>query len=130
MKCAMIGLGKMGANMTKRLLKGGHEIVVFDLNEEAIRDAEAGDAQGARTLEEAVGKLETPRALWVMVPAGEPTESTIRRLAELQKKGLHFVDVGTSGGGQRLGACRTERIGALRQDGTQRHRVRSDAGLC
>lgn len=119
----MIGLGKMGANMTKRLLKGGHEIVVFDLNEEAIRGAEAGGARGARTLEEAVGKLETPRALWVMVPAGEPTESTIRRLAELldpgdvvvdggnsnykdsmrraaelQKKGLHFVDVGTSGG--------------------------------
>ena len=53
MKCAMIGLGKMGANMTKRLLKSGHEIVVFDLNEEAIRGAEAGGAQGARTLEEA-----------------------------------------------------------------------------
>jgi len=123
MEIAMIGLGKMGANMTTRLLGKGHRVVAFDLKEEAVRAAEAGGATGARTLDEVVGKLAAPRAVWVMVPAGKPTDDTIaalagrlspgdvvvdggnsnykdtmRRAAALKEKGLHFVDVGTSGG--------------------------------
>ena len=123
MELAMIGLGKMGANMTTRLLRGGHRVVVFDLNEEQIIKAENGGATAARTLNEAVEKLSAPRTIWVMVPAGIPTENTIdslsgllspgdtlidggnsnykdsqRRAAALKEKGLHFVDVGTSGG--------------------------------
>jgi 6-phosphogluconate dehydrogenase len=123
MDIAMIGLGKMGANMTTRLLGKGHRVVAFDVKEEAIRAAESGGATGARTLDEVVGKLPVPRVVWVMVPAGAPTDATIaaladrlspgdividggnsnykdtmRRSAEIREKGLHFVDVGTSGG--------------------------------
>jgi 6-phosphogluconate dehydrogenase len=125
MKIAMIGLGKMGANMTTRLLGKGHHVVAYDVKEEAVRSAEAGGAIGARTLDEVVEKLAAPRAVWVMVPAGKPTDDTIaalalaerlspgdividggnsnykdtmRRAASLKEKGLHFVDVGTSGG--------------------------------
>jgi 6-phosphogluconate dehydrogenase len=125
MKMAMIGLGKMGANMTTRLLGKGHHVVAYDVKEEAVRSAEAGGAIGARTLDEVVEKLAAPRAVWVMVPAGKPTDDTIaalamaerlspgdividggnsnykdtmRRAAALKDKGLHFVDVGTSGG--------------------------------
>ena len=123
MDIAMIGLGKMGANMAERLLKGGHRVVVFDLSEEAIKSAEEKGAEGARTLEEVVKKLQPPRSVWVMVPAGVPTEKTIEELSEilspgdividggnsnyrdsirrgreLSEKGVHFVDVGTSGG--------------------------------
>jgi 6-phosphogluconate dehydrogenase len=125
MDIAMIGLGKMGANMTTRLLGKGHHVVAYDVKEEAIRSAEAGGAIGARTLDEVVEKLAAPRAVWVMVPAGKPTDDTIaalaqaerlspgdividggnsnykdtvRRAAALKEKGLYFVDVGTSGG--------------------------------
>jgi 6-phosphogluconate dehydrogenase len=125
MEIAMIGLGKMGANMTTRLLGKGHRVVACDVKEEAVRAAEAGGAIGARSLDEVVEKLGTPRAVWVMVPAGKPTDDTIaalalaerlspgdividggnsnykdtmRRAAALKEKGLHFVDVGTSGG--------------------------------
>lgn len=123
MDIAMIGLGKMGANMTTRLLGDGHRVIVYDLNEEAIQAAEEEGAEGARELHEVVEKLDPPRAVWVMVPAGGPTESTVeelssrlaagdiivdggnsnykdsmRRAATLQEKGIHFVDVGTSGG--------------------------------
>jgi 6-phosphogluconate dehydrogenase len=123
MEIAMIGLGKMGANMVKRLLQGGHQVVAFDLNEDAISAAEADGATGARTLAEVVENLSTPRTAWVMVPAGGPTESTVDSLAELMEAGdiiidggnsnykdtlrraetlkakdIHFVDVGTSGG--------------------------------
>jgi 6-phosphogluconate dehydrogenase len=125
MDIAMIGLGKMGANMTIRLLGKGHRVVVHDVKEEAVRSAEAGGAIGVRTLDEVVEKLAAPRAVWVMVPAGKPTDDTIaalalaerlspgdtiidggnsnykdtmRRAAALKEKGLHFVDVGTSGG--------------------------------
>jgi len=123
MDIAMIGLGKMGANMTTRLLGKGHRVVAFDVKDEAVRAAEAGGATGARTLDEVVGKLAAPRAVWVMVPAGKPTDDTIaaladrlspgdivvdggnsnykdtmRRAAALKEKGLQFVDVGTSGG--------------------------------
>ncbi|MCB0169582.1 MAG: decarboxylating 6-phosphogluconate dehydrogenase [Anaerolineae bacterium] len=123
MDIAMIGLGKMGANMTTRLLKGGHRVVAYDLSADAIRSAEANGAEGAATLAEVAAKLAAPRAVWVMVPSGDPTEQTInkltealspgdiiidggnsnykdsqRRAAALKEKGFHFVDVGTSGG--------------------------------
>ena len=123
MKLAMIGLGKMGANMTSRLLRGGHEVVAFDLSEDAVKKAEAEGAEGARTLAEAVEKLSAPRVVWVMVPSGKITESVIselgellsdgdtiidggntmykddiRRAAEFAEKNIHYVDVGTSGG--------------------------------
>jgi len=123
MDIAMIGLGKMGANMTKRLLQGGHRVVVFDLNAEAVATAVADGAVAADSLAALPALLAAPRAVWVMVPAGGPTENvvndlaailspgdvivdggnsnykdSIRRAAALQEKGLHFVDVGTSGG--------------------------------
>ena len=123
MDIAIIGLGKMGANMTTRMLRGGHRVVAFDLNEDSIKAAEAQGADGARTLDEIITKLASPRSVWVMVPAGNPTESTITALAEilspgdiiidggnsnykdsihraemLEEKGIYFVDVGTSGG--------------------------------
>ena len=123
MDIAMIGLGKMGANMTTRLLGKGHRVVAYDVKKEAVRSAEAGGAIGAGTLDEVVGKLPAPRAAWVMVPSGKPTDATIMALAErlspgdividggnsnykdtmrradaLKEKGVQFVDVGTSGG--------------------------------
>ena len=123
MQLGMIGLGKMGANMTKRLLDDGHSLVVTDLNADAIKAAEADGASGAGDVDALIAQLETPRAVWVMVPSGKPTESTIEALAEklsegdividggnsnykdtmrhaemLKAKGIHMVDVGTSGG--------------------------------
>jgi 6-phosphogluconate dehydrogenase len=123
MKLAMIGLGKMGANMATRLLRGGHQVVGYDLNETNIQALKAEGAEGASTLAEVAAKLALPRVVWVMVPAGNPTEQTIEKLTEvlspgdtiidggnsnykdsmrrgaaLREKGLHFVDVGTSGG--------------------------------
>jgi len=123
MKIAMIGLGKMGANMAQRLLNGGHQLVAYDLTETAILAAEAAGATGARTLDAVAALLPAPRIAWVMVPSGNATEATINALAErfapgdtiidggnsnykdsvrraamLAERGLHFVDVGTSGG--------------------------------
>ena len=123
MKLAMIGLGKMGANMAKRLLNGGHEVVVFDLNPDAIKIAEAEGAIGATSIEDVVAKLDGKRIVWVMVPSGNPTEATVqafgnlldagdiivdggnsnyhdtqKRGASLGEKGIDYVDVGTSGG--------------------------------
>jgi 6-phosphogluconate dehydrogenase len=123
MELAMVGLGRMGVNMATRLMHGKHRVVAFDLNEEAIQRAEAEGAAGARTIDELRNKLSPPRTVWVMVPSGEPTEKTIvglagvlergdviidggnsnykdsvRRATTLKDKGLHFVDVGTSGG--------------------------------
>jgi 6-phosphogluconate dehydrogenase len=123
MDIAMIGLGKMGANMATRILRGGHRVVAYDINESAIQAAEEAGAEGARTLREVAEKLKPPRSIWVMVPSGQITEVTIqalsdqlspgdtvidggnsnykdsmRRAEELKEKGLHFIDVGTSGG--------------------------------
>jgi 6-phosphogluconate dehydrogenase len=123
MQLGMVGLGKMGANMTRRLLDGGHTVVVTDLSDDAIRAAENDGASAAADLAALVNQLDAPRAVWVMVPSGEPTESTvtnllallsagdiiidggnsnykdsIRRAEESGKNGIHFVDVGTSGG--------------------------------
>jgi 6-phosphogluconate dehydrogenase len=123
MEIAMIGLGKMGANMATRLLQGGHRVVVYDLKAKAIQAAEASGAEGARSLAELIDMLSPPRVVWVMVPAGEPAESTIaalseklspgdlvvdggnsyykdsqRRAEQLEAREISLVDVGTSGG--------------------------------
>ncbi len=123
MDIGMIGLGKMGANMVQRLLLGGHRVIAYDINEDAIQSAENAGAIGARTLNELVQNLEAPRSVWVMVPSGQITEETIqsisnllspgdtlidggnsnykdsiRRAEELANKELNFIDVGTSGG--------------------------------
>jgi 6-phosphogluconate dehydrogenase len=123
MRIGMIGLGKMGANMTERLLKGGHEVVAFDLSADALQQAANEGAETASSLAELAGKLSAPRAAWVMLPAGAVTNSTIDELAglfsagdvivdggnsnykeaeeiasRLEKSGIGFVDAGTSGG--------------------------------
>jgi len=123
MQLGMVGLGKMGANMTTRLVHGGHEVVVFDQNPGAVEQAASAGATPAASLAELVSTLRAPRAVWVMVPSGEPTDSTISQLASLLAPGdtivdggnsnykesirrseallatdLSFVDVGTSGG--------------------------------
>ena len=123
MRIAMVGLGKMGANMTERLLRGGHEVVAFDLSAEARDAAAAMGADPASSLDELAAKLSPPRAAWVMVPAGKPTDETIAALADrfepgdvivdggnsnykeaaatarsLEGRGVMFVDAGTSGG--------------------------------
>ncbi|WP_340054518.1 NAD(P)-binding domain-containing protein, partial [Pseudomonas sp. JAI120] len=132
MRIAMIGLGRMGANIARRLMRGGHEIVAFDRNPPLV-DMLAGEgATAAASLEEVAAKLESPRIFWVMLPAGPPTESTIetlmglaspgdiiidggnsfykddiRRAKMLAEKGIHYIDVGTSGGvwGLERGFC-------------------------
>lgn len=123
MEIAMIGLGRMGANMTTRLIQGGHKVFVFDLSDEAVKKAEAGGAQGVGSLKQIADSLKPPRVAWVMVPAGEPTEKSIQQLGDvfeagdividggnsyykdslrrgkaLEAHGIHFVDVGVSGG--------------------------------
>ena len=123
MELGMVGLGKMGANMTSRLLKGGHRLVVFDRSADAIAASAEEGAVAARSLQDMVNRLDRPRSVWVMVPAGKPTESVIAELSELlsegdviidggnsnykntldrgetlQNKKVYFVDVGTSGG--------------------------------
>lgn len=96
MQLGMVGLGKMGANMTKRLIEHGHELVVTDLSADAIKAAEAEGATGANNLEDLVSKVNTPRAVWVMVPSGNPTESTIMQLSSLMSKGDIIIDGGNS----------------------------------
>jgi 6-phosphogluconate dehydrogenase len=123
MKLGMVGLGKMGSNMAARLQAGGHAIVAFDRNADAVAGAVTAGATGAASLEALVAALDAPRAVWVMVPAGDPTEATVtalskllaegdtiidggnsfykdsmRRAATLAEKGIDFVDSGTSGG--------------------------------
>ncbi|MFQ5667075.1 MAG: phosphogluconate dehydrogenase (NAD(+)-dependent, decarboxylating) [Candidatus Binatia bacterium] len=132
MQIAMIGLGRMGANMARRLIRGGHEVVVFDRKLSAVKEVEKDGATGTKALAEAIAKLSRPRAAWIMVPAGEPTEQTVKELADgmerediivdggnsyfkddvrraqqLRPKGLEYVDVGTSGGvwGKDRGYC-------------------------
>ena len=146
MDIAMLGLGKMGANMATRLLRGGHRVVAYDINESAIQAAEQIGAEGARTLSEVVEKLIPPRSIWVMVPSGQITENTIRALSdelspgdtvidggnsnykdsirrakELKAKGLHFIDVGTSGGVWGLTEGYSMMVGG-EVDGVERHR--------
>ena len=122
MKLGFVGLGKMGGNMVHRIHRDSdHEVVAFDFSEEAVSEAEGHGAAGAASLEELVAKLEPPRAVWIMVPAGDPTTETVEKLGELmdegdmiidggnsrwtddkmraaalEPKGIHYVDVGTS----------------------------------
>jgi 6-phosphogluconate dehydrogenase len=122
MRIGMVGLGRMGANMVRRLLKGGHECVAYDQSAEAVKSLVAQGAKGAKSLAELVAALEAPRVVWVMVPASvvDPViaelrshlkrgdviidggnshyHDDIRRAEELRPAGIHYVDVGTSGG--------------------------------
>lgn len=96
MELGMVGLGRMGGNMAQRLLTGGHRIVAFDPQPQAVQTAEGYGAVGADSLEELVSKLTAPRAVWVMVPDGDPTETTIKSLAELLSEGDMILDGGNS----------------------------------
>jgi 6-phosphogluconate dehydrogenase len=131
MQLGMVGLGRMGANLTRRLMRGGHEVVVYDVNADSVRQLEGEGSIGTGSLEDLVNKLSKPRTAWVMVPAAF-AEQTTDQLAELMEagdvvidggnsyyrddmdraeryaeKGVHFVDVGTSGGvfGLERGFC-------------------------
>ena len=131
MQLGMIGLGRMGANMVRRLQKNGHSCVVFDRSAETVKQLAGEGATGANSLDDFIEKLQKPRAIWLMVPAGVVDASIkdlvpkldsgdilidggnsyyiddIRRAKELQPKGIHYVDVGTSGGvwGLERGYC-------------------------
>ena len=132
MQLGMIGLGRMGANMVRRLMRGGHSCVVWDVTAESVKKLAGEGATGAESLADFVTKLDKPRAVWMMVPAGVPTEATVTGLAaELEagdtvidggnsyfkddvrrarmtsEKGVNYVDVGTSGGvwGLERGYC-------------------------
>src|SRR3954471_14211357 len=132
MQLGMIGLGRMGGNIVRRLMQRGHTTVVYDKDQKAVAALSAEGAVGAATLEEFVQKLTPPRAAWVMLPAGAITEATVDTLASLMQKddaiidggnsfwqddvrrgkalrakGLHYLDVGTSGGvwGLERGYC-------------------------
>ncbi|MBK8616717.1 MAG: decarboxylating 6-phosphogluconate dehydrogenase [Anaerolineales bacterium] len=123
MELAIIGLGKMGLNMATRLVRGGHRVVGFARSVETVKEAVALGAEGASSLEDAVSKLNAPRIVWVMVPSGQATDDTINKLegllqkgdividggnsnykdsvrhaAQLEARGIDFVDCGTSGG--------------------------------
>jgi 6-phosphogluconate dehydrogenase len=96
MQLGMVGLGKMGASMTLRLLQGGHDVVVFDVDAEAVRKTAEGGATGASSLEDLVDKLTAPRAVWVMVPAGPITQETVNKLADMMQEGDTIIDGGNS----------------------------------
>ena len=132
MQLGMIGLGRMGANMVRRLMRGGHECVVFDLSADNVKQLAGEGATGSGSLDDFIGKLSKPRAVWIMVPAGNATEKTVndlaarmdsgdtiidggnsnykddaRRAIDLREKKINYVDVGTSGGvwGLERGYC-------------------------
>jgi len=96
MQIAMIGLGKMGANMVERLLEGGHSVVVYDRSADAVKASVGKGATGCASLEEVVKALTPPRAVWVMVPSGPPTIQTIDKLGELLSPGDAVIDGGNS----------------------------------
>ncbi|HEX6895595.1 MAG TPA: decarboxylating 6-phosphogluconate dehydrogenase, partial [Bryobacteraceae bacterium] len=132
MQLGMVGLGRMGANMVRRLMRAGHQCVVFDLSAANVKELAGEGAGGSSSMEDFVKKLTKPRAAWVMVPAGSATENTVLKLADLmepgdtiidggnsyfkddvrrskilKEKGIHYLDVGTSGGvwGLERGYC-------------------------
>jgi 6-phosphogluconate dehydrogenase len=132
MQIGIIGLGRMGANIARRLMRHGHDCLVFNRSPEKVKQLAEEGAKAAYTLDDFVAKLDTPRAIWLMVPAGEPTEKIIdelidklrvgdilidggnsyyiddiRRAQKLNPQGIHYVDVGTSGGvwGLERGYC-------------------------
>src|SRR5260370_14745673 len=96
MQLGMVGLGRMGANMTRRLMRGGHQLVVSDLSADAVKQLAGEGAGGSSSLEDLVGKLTTPRTAWVMVPAGGPTEQTVQKLAQHMQTGDAIIDGGKS----------------------------------
>src|SRR5213082_3202362 len=132
MRLGMVGLGRMGANMTLRLMRGGHELVVSDLSPDNVKRIAGEGAIASSSLDDFISKLGKPRIAWLMVPAGGPTEQTmqalaqrmqsgdiiidggnsyfkddVRRSKQLSEKGIHYIDVGTSGGvwGLERGYC-------------------------
>jgi len=132
MDLGFVGLGKMGMNMVKRMQNDKHRVVVYDREIDLIKQAEEAGSIGASSLSDMISKLSAPRAVWIMVPSGAPTEETIdavasqlqpgdiildggntqynddiRRGVELHAKGIHYLDVGTSGGiwGLKIGYC-------------------------
>ena len=96
MEIGMIGLGRMGGNMLQRLRGGGHRVVAFDPRAEAVEAVVQQGAVGASSLEELLGELSAPRAVWVMVPDGKPTEDTVNALADLMSEGDTIIDGGNS----------------------------------
>jgi 6-phosphogluconate dehydrogenase len=132
MKLAMIGLGKMGMNMARRLMQGNHDIIAYDLSKAAVEEIIAEGVTGAPSLQQAVEMLSEPRIVWIMLPAGKPVEDTINRLQDLlrpedividggntyykddlrryqtlKETGIRYMDVGVSGGvwGLKIGYC-------------------------
>ncbi|MGH7880972.1 MAG: NADP-dependent phosphogluconate dehydrogenase, partial [Candidatus Binataceae bacterium] len=132
MQIGIIGLGRMGANIARRLMLSGHSVIAFDQTAAAVDELARDGARSARTIEDAVKQLAPPRAIWVMLPAGETTETTITALSELlqrddvvidggntfwrddlrradtlKRRGIHHVDAGTSGCvlGREAGYC-------------------------
>ena len=132
MQVGIVGLGRMGGNIARRLMQHGHQVAVYDRNPKAVEALAKDNAAPAHSLDDLVKQLKTPRAVWVMLPAGDPTESTIASLAQvvdkgdtiidggntffkddirrakfLRAKGIHYIDVGTSGGiwGPERGYC-------------------------
>jgi len=132
MRLGMVGLGRMGSNMARRLMRGGHEVVVTDLSADSVKHMTGEGAVGSSSLDDFVSKLGKPKIAWLMVPAGAPTEQTVQTLAQkmqagdilidggnsyfkddvrrskqLKDKGIHYCDVGTSGGvwGLERGYC-------------------------
>src|ERR1700683_3211087 len=131
MQLGMIGLGRMGANMVRRLLRGGHQCVVFDMSAKAVNEVVQDKGAGSSPLHDLVAKLEKPRAIWLMVPAAVVDDTIaallphleaddilidggnsyyiddLRRAKDLATKGIHYIDVGTSGGvwGLERGYC-------------------------
>jgi len=96
MKIGMVGLGRMGANMTLRIMQHGHDVVAWDRNEESVKGVSSEGAQGVGSLEDLVKALEPPRAVWIMLPSGDPTELTIKALEEVLEKGDIIIDGGNS----------------------------------
>jgi 6-phosphogluconate dehydrogenase len=96
MQLGMIGLGRMGAGMTRRLLKGGHQVVVFDRSADAIKGLVAEGAVGSSSLEDMGGKLRAPRVYWLMIPAGPPVDDTLQRLSSVLSPGDVVIDGGNS----------------------------------
>jgi 6-phosphogluconate dehydrogenase len=92
----MIGLGRMGANMVRRLMRGGHQCVVYDRSPDAVKQLASEGAKGAGSVGELVSQLQKPRAVWIMVPAGGPTESTVQELADKLEAGDTIIDGGNS----------------------------------
>src|SRR5262245_41616137 len=132
MQLGMVGLGRMGGNMVRRLMRAGHHCVVSDLSQQNVAELAKEGATGSASLDDFASKLTKPRAAWIMVPAGAPTEQTVnalgqkfgtgdviidggnsyfkddvRRSQKLKELGIHYIDVGTSGGvwGLERGYC-------------------------